>query len=67
VDDAVLDLAAVAVVLSLDADGVRTALGDAGLVDAADRIGFGVFVGHNFLAPIAHPLLVPLDAFQKTL
>jgi hypothetical protein len=65
--DAVLDLAAVAVVLTLHTRGLTAALGSAGFIDHADRRGVRVFAGHQLLAAVAEPLLVPGDGLQKTL
>lgn len=65
--DAVLYLAAVAVVLALDAGRVPAALGRSRLVDHAQRLGVCVLGGHQLLAAVAEPLFVPADRFEKAL
>jgi len=65
--DAVLDLAAVAVVLTLHTRGLTAALGGAGFIDHADRRRVRVLAGHQLLAAVAEPLLVPGDGLKKTL
>jgi hypothetical protein len=65
--DAVLDLAAVAVVLTLHTGGLAAALGGAGIIDHANRRRVRVLAGHQLLAAVAEPLLVPGDGLQKTL
>lgn len=65
--DAVLDLAAVAVVLTFDAGGVFAALGGAGLINAADRLGVGMFASDDLLATVPQPLFIPNDRLQEPL
>ena len=65
--DAVLDLAAVAVVLTLHTRCLTAALGGAGFIDHANRRRIGVLAGHQLLAAVAESLLVPGDGLQKTL
>jgi hypothetical protein len=65
--DAVFDLAAVAVVLPLDPCGVVATLGRAGLIDASDGSGVGVFGGDYLLATITKFLFIPDDRFEKPL
>jgi hypothetical protein len=64
---AVVDLAAVAVVLPSRADGLAAALRNAGLVHASDGVGMRVFAGHDLLAAIPQLLFIPLDRFQEAL
>jgi len=64
---AVVDLAAVAVVLSAHAHRMSAALGRARLVDAADRCGMGVLPGDDLLAAVAEFFFIPLDRFEKAL
>lgn len=65
--DAVLDFAAVAVVLTLHAGRVPAAFGRSRLVDHAQRLGVGMLGGHQLLAAVAEPLFVPADGFEKPL
>lgn len=65
--DAVLDLAAVAVVLTLHAGRVRAAFGRSRLIDQAQRLGVRMLGGHQLLAAVAEPLFVPADGFEKSL
>ena len=65
--DAVLDFAAVAVVLTLHAGGVRAAFGRSRLIDQAQRLGVRMLGGHDLLAGVAEPLFVPADGFEKSL
>jgi hypothetical protein len=65
--DAVLDLAAVAVVLTLDAGRLGATLGRSRFIDHAQRLGVGVLGGHQLLAAVAKPLFVPADRFEKSL
>jgi hypothetical protein len=65
--DAVLDLAAVAVVLTLHAGRVPAAFGRSRLVDHAQRLRVRVLGGHQLLAAVAEPLFVPPDRFEKSL
>ena len=65
--DAIVDLAAVAVVLPPHADRFVTALADAGLVHTSDGLEMRVVASHDLLAAISQLLFVPLDRFQKAL
>jgi hypothetical protein len=65
--DAVLDLAAVAVVLPLHAGRVPAAFGRSRLIDQAQRLGVGMLGGHQLLAAVAEPFFVPADRFEKPL
>lgn len=65
--DAVVDLAAVAVVLPPRADRVGAALADAGLVHAPNGLGMRVVASHDLLAAVSQFLFMPLDRFQKAL
>lgn len=58
---AIVDLAAVAVVLARGADGFAAALGGAGLVHAANGLGMRVVSSHNLLTAISKFLFIPLD------
>lgn len=51
--DAVVDLAAIAVVLPRSPHGFLTALANPGLVHATDRLGMGMLGGHDLLAAVA--------------
>jgi hypothetical protein len=65
--DAVLDLAAVAVVLTLHTGRVPAAFGRSRLIDHAQRLGVRMLRGHPLLAAVAETLFVPPDRFEKTL
>lgn len=65
--DAVFDLATIAVVLATGADSLLSALGGAGLVNAADSFLVGMVSGDNLLATVTELLFIPLDRFEKTL
>ena len=65
--DAVLDFAAVAVVLTLHAGRVPAAFRRSRLVDHAQRFGVRMLGGHQLLAAVAEPLFVPADRFEKPL
>jgi hypothetical protein len=65
--DAVLDFAAVAVVLTLHAGRVPAAFGRSRLIDHAQRLGVRMLRGHQLLAAVAEPLFVPADGFEKSL
>lgn len=65
--DAVLDLASVAVVLTLHASRVRAAFDRAGLVDHANRLRISVLARHQLLTAIAKQLFIPPDGFEKPL
>lgn len=64
---AVIDLAAVAIVLPTRAYRFAATLADARLVHAADGLGMRVLAGHDLLAAVAQFLFIPLDRFQKAL
>ena len=64
---AVVDLAAVAVVLPARAHRLLAALGRARLVDAADGLGMGLLLGDDLLAAVAEFFFIPLDRFEKAL
>ena len=66
-DDAVFDLAAIAVVLSLHAHGVVAALGRARLINASNRFGMRMLLGNNCMTTIAKLLFIPLNRFKKPL
>jgi len=59
--DAVVQLAAVAVVLPPNAHGLGAALGRARLVHDADGFGVGMVSGDDLLTAISQLFLVPLD------
>jgi hypothetical protein len=65
--DAIVDLAAAAVVLPSRADGLAAALGDAGLVHTPNRVGMRVLASHDLLAAVPQLLFIPLDRFQEAL
>ncbi len=65
--DAVLDLAAVAVVLPLHAGRVPAAFGRSRLIDHPQRFGVRMLGGYQLLAAIAEPLFVPPDRLEKSL
>jgi hypothetical protein len=65
--DAIVDLAAVAVVLPPRADGLAAALGDAGLVHAPNGLGMRMLASHDLLAAVSQLLFIPLDRFQEAL
>jgi hypothetical protein len=64
---AVVDLAAVAVVLATDSHGVLAALGRPRLVHAADRFGVRMLFGDDLLAAISELLFIPFDRFEQAL
>jgi hypothetical protein len=66
-DDAVVNLAATAQPLPCGAHGMAAAFGRSRFIQAADRFGMGVLLGHQALAVVAHTQLVPLDRFHETL
>lgn len=66
-DDAVVHLAAAAEPLPSGPDRLIAALGRPRFIDAADRLGVGVFLGDQLLAPVANAAFIPLDRFQETL
>lgn len=65
--DAVLDLAAVTVVLTLHSRGLPAAFGRSRLIDHAQRLRVRMLGGHQLLAAVAEPLFVPPDRFEKSL
>ena len=65
--NAVLDLAAVAVVLPLHTGRVRATLGRSRFINHADRLRISVLARHQLLAAVAEQLLVPLNRFEKPL
>jgi hypothetical protein len=65
--DAVLDLAAVAVVLTFYPRRLPAAFGRSRLIDHAQRLGVRMLGGHQLLAAITQPFFVPPDGFEKTL
>jgi hypothetical protein len=65
--DAIVDLAAAAVVLPPRTDGFAAALRDAGLVHAANGVGMRVVASHDLLAAVPQLLFIPLDRFQEAL
>jgi hypothetical protein len=64
---AVVQLPAVAIVLSTHADRVVAALADPRFIDAADGFRVGMIACHNLLTTISQSLFIPLDRFEKTL
>jgi hypothetical protein len=65
--DAVVHLAAVAVVLSPNSHRLGAALGRARLVHDADGLGMSMVSGDDLLTAVAQLFLIPLDRFEKTL
>lgn len=65
--DAIVDLAAVAIVLSRGAHGFAATLADAGLVHAADGLGMRVVSDHQLLAAVSQFFFIPLDRFEEAL
>lgn len=66
-DDAVVNLAATAEPLPPGADRLVAALGRSRFINAADRLGVGVFARNQLLALVADAASIPLDRFQETL
>ena len=66
-DHTVVDLAAVAVVLSRDGHRVVAALADPRLVHRADGLRMSMVRNHDLLAAVAELFFIPLDRFEKTL
>lgn len=64
---AVVDLAAIAVVLRLHAGRVRSALGRARFVDHADRPRVRMLARHQLLATIAEQPFIPLEVREEPL
>lgn len=65
--DAIVDLAAVAVVLPPHANRIAAALANARLVHAPNGLGMRVVTGHDLLAAVSQFLFIPLDRFQEAL
>ena len=65
--DAVLDFAAIAVVLSLDSHRVVAALRRTRFINAADRRGVSMLFGDKDLTSIAKFFSIPLNRLQKPL
>lgn len=65
--DAVLDLAAVPVVLTFYARRLSAAFGGSRLVDQAQGLRVRMLGCHQLLAAVAEPLFVPPDRFEKSL
>lgn len=65
--DAIVDLAAVAVVLPPHANRIAAALANAGLVHAPNRFRVRVVASHDLLAAVSQFLFIPLDRFQEAL
>ena len=63
----VIELSAVAIVLSPNTYRIFAAFRRARLVDATDRLGMGVVFGHDLLASISQLFFIPLDQFEKAL
>jgi hypothetical protein len=66
-DDAIVDLAATTQPLPCGADGMATALGRAGFIQAADGLRVSVLTGDQPLALVPNAGLIPLDRFHETL
>jgi hypothetical protein len=64
---AIVDLAAVAVVLPAGSHGVLTALGRSRLIDDANGLCMSVVFGHDLLAAVSQFGFFPLDRFEKAL
>ncbi len=64
---AVLDLAAIAIVLPIDPSSMFAAFMRSRFVDQTDRLIVAVVAGDNLLAPVAQLFFIPLDHFQKAL
>ena len=64
---AVLDFAAIAVVLSLDSHRMVAALGRTGLINGTNRIGMSMLFGDNGLTSIAKFFFIPPNRFEKSL
>lgn len=64
---AIVDLAAVPVVLPSSPHCFAATLGDARFVHAPDGVGMRVLASHDLLAAVAKSRLIPLDRFQKAL
>jgi hypothetical protein len=66
-NDAVFELAAIAVVLPCRRRRTPAALMNSRFVNQANGIRMSVIAGDDLLASISQSLLIPLDGFQKTL
>jgi len=66
-DHAVVDFAATAQPLPIDADGLVAALERSGFVQEAESLRMRVLAGNQPLAAVAHIGLIPLDRFHETL
>ena len=64
---AIVDFAAIAVILPADAHRVVAALGRARLVHTADGFRVRMIVDDDLLAAIAEFLFIPLDGFEESL
>lgn len=64
---AIVDFAAVAVVLPPHADGLNAAFGDARLVHTPNRLGMRVVASYDLLAEVSQLLFIPPDRFQEAL
>jgi hypothetical protein len=64
---AVVDLAAVAIVLPSHPNRVVAAFANSRFVDVANGLGMSMIMGHDLLTAISHAFVVPLDRFDKTL
>jgi hypothetical protein len=64
---AVVQLPAVAVVLSSHANRIVAALADTRFIHAADGFRVSMIPSHNLLATISQLFFIPLDRFEKTL
>lgn len=67
VEHGVLNFAAVAVVLTPDADGVASALCSFRLIDHANRIGCIVLASDQLPTPPEALVMVPVDRFEESL
>ncbi len=65
--DAVVYLALSAAPLPLDSHGVHPAFAHPRLIDHSYGLRVGMVRGDESLTPVAHPVLIPLDGFKKTL
>ena len=64
---AIIDLAAIAIVLPTCAHRFASTLADAGLVHAPEGFGMRVLASHDLLAAVSQFLFIPLDRFQEAL
>jgi hypothetical protein len=63
----VVDLPAIAVVLTTDTDRLVATLGGAGFVQTTNRLTMGMVLGDHLLATVSKLLFIPLNRFQKAL